>query len=195
MTGVLVGIAISPRRSAKPEKIEMALAMRRTWDVRWDERAREEAANLNPAFCGELIARAVSEYKRSRELPFPYALSFLLLPIALHKRTRELLPGNSSTAFVGWAAERKPQLAELPERVLRLMPVTREALLFSIQHQLIATEAGGLIPGKRKVGGRAKVSPSTEDADETRRAAALLGRWFAAQGSTSSIMQGFGVTP
>jgi hypothetical protein len=173
----------------------MALSVRRHWDVPWSERAREEAVNLNPAFCSELLSRSVSEYKRLRELAFPLALSFVVLPIALHKRTRDLLPGNASTAFVGWIAEKKPMIAELPERVLRLMPITREAILFSVQHRLLAIEDGGLVPGKRKIGARARVHPSTDDTDEARRAAALLGRWFATQGSTSSIMHGFGVTP
>src|SRR5262249_46540665 len=120
---------------------------------------------------------------------------FLLLPIALHKRTRDLLPGNSSSAFVGWVADKKPMLAELPERVLRLMPVTKEAVLFSLQNQVLTFEAGGLQPGKKKIALRVRVEPSTNDSDEARKAAALLGRWFAAQGSTSSIMHGFGVTP
>ena len=173
----------------------MATPAQRKWDVPWSARAGEEAANLNPAFCGELLARAISEYRRIRELPFPFALTFLLLPIALHKRTRDLLPGNSSAAFVGWIAERKPSLAELPDRVARLMPVTREGLLFAIQHSVIRFEQGGLVPGEKRITSRMRVEPSTDDADEARRAAALLGRWFAAQGSSSSIMHGFGVTP
>jgi hypothetical protein len=173
----------------------MALALRRNWDVSWRERAREEAANLNPAFCTELLFRTVSEYARLRETPFPYALAFLILPIALHKRTRDLLPGNSSTAFVGWVADRKPMLAEVPELVLRLIPVTREALLFNLQAEVLRVEAGGLSPGKNKIRLRAKIEPSTNDADEARKAATLIGRWFAGQGSASSIMYGFGVTP
>lgn len=173
----------------------MAASLRRRWDLAWRDRAREEAANLNPAFCGELLARTVAEYKRLRELPFPFALAFLVLPIALHRRTRDLLPGNASTAFVGWAAENKAHIAELPGRVLRLMPISREAILFSVQHDLLQFEEGGIAPGKHKIGARARVQPSTDDADDARRSAALLGRWFAAQGSTSSIMHGFGVTP
>jgi hypothetical protein len=173
----------------------MALPARRNWDVPWSDRAREEAANLNPAFCGELLARSVAEYKRVRELPFPYPLTFLVLPIALHRRTRDLLPGNSSAAFVGWAAERKPLLAEVPERVRRLIPITREALLFLLQHQLLCFENGGLIPGRKKMSPRARPALTADDSDEARRAAALLGRWFAGQGSTSSILHGFGVAP
>lgn len=173
----------------------MATSARRSWDVEWDQRAREEAANLNPAFCGELLLRTVSEYKRLREQPFPFALTFLVLPIALHQKTRSLLPGNSSASFISWIAERRPFLTDMPDRVLRLMPITREAILFSICHHLLVFEQGGLVPGTKRINSRTRPAPSTDDADEVRRTAALLGRWFAAQGSTSSIMHGFGVTP
>jgi hypothetical protein len=44
----------------------MAIAAKRNWDIPWSGRAREEAANLNPAFCGELLSRAVSEYSRRK---------------------------------------------------------------------------------------------------------------------------------
>lgn len=172
----------------------MALLAKRNWDVPWAGRAREEAANLNPAFCGELLARAVSEYHRLREIPFPYPLAFLILPIALHKRTRDLLPGRSSTAFVGWIAENRPSLVEIPERVIRLMPVTREALLFALQHHILHFERGGLASGVKRIPVRAKLDHTTDDSEEARRTASMLGRWFAAQGSTSSIMQGFGIT-
>jgi hypothetical protein len=173
----------------------MALRAKRSWDTPWSLRPREEAANLNPAFCAELLSRAVSEYYRVRELPFPFALTFLILPIALHKRTREELPGNSSSAFVGWLAEHRAALTELPERVTRLVPITREALLFSIQHDVLRFDQGALIPGTKPIRSRSHPERTTDDADEARRAAALLGRWFANQGSASSIMLGFGVTP
>jgi hypothetical protein len=96
---------------------------RRTWDLDWNERPSEEARNLNPAFCGELIFRAVSDYRKLKPQPFSFALSFLILPIALHKATRDRLPGKASTAFVGWLADNGPFLAQLPDRVLRLVPV------------------------------------------------------------------------
>ncbi len=96
---------------------------KRTWDLDWNERPSEEARNLNPAFCGELIFRAVSDYRKLKPQPFSFALSFLILPIALHKATRDQLPGKASTAFVGWLADNGPFLAQLPDRVLRLVPV------------------------------------------------------------------------
>src|SRR5262245_18551710 len=106
---------------------------RTSWDLRWQDRTDEEERNLRPAFCGELIYGGVSEYVMLRKQPFGFALSFIVLPIVLHKSTREQLPGNASAAFAGWVADRGPFLAEFPDRALRLVPVTREALLFLVQ--------------------------------------------------------------
>jgi hypothetical protein len=166
-----------------------------SWDLSWSDRPTEEARNLNPAFCGELISRTVSEYFRIRQQPFAFALSFVVLPIALHKPTREQLPGNASAAFAGWVADRGPALAEFPDRVLRLVPVTREALLFLVQHKVIGIDASGLSPGARTIGRSARPSQVTDDVAEARSAASLLGRWFASEVAASSIMKGLGVSP
>jgi hypothetical protein len=166
----------------------------RVWEQRWHARPREEAANLNPAFCGELIFRSVFEYQRLRELPFPFALSFVILPLALHKRTRDQLPGTATTAFVGWIAHHGPALAEFPNRTLRLTPITREAIMFAMQHEVLMVQQGGLAAGAKPIRPRGRPE-RTSDVDEARRAASLLGRWFANQGHASSILQGLGVTP
>jgi hypothetical protein len=168
---------------------------KRTWDLEWNERPSEEARNLNPAFCGELIFRAVSDYRKLKPQPFSFALSFLIVPIALHKATRDQLPGKASTAFVGWLADKGPSLAQLPDRVLRLVPVSREALLFLIQHNALRIEDGGLVPGAKPIRLTEKLPQTTDDVVEARGAAALLGRWFANQGTASSILQGLGISP
>lgn len=168
---------------------------RTKWDMKWSDRPTEEATNLNPAFCGELIFRASAAYRKATKEPFSIALSFLVLPIVLHKATRDQLPGKASTAFAGWVADHGSILAEFPDRVLRLVPITREALLFLVQHRVMSLDDGGLQPGARPITVSAKPAQTTVDVDEARNAAALLGRWFANQGSASSIMQGLGVSP
>jgi hypothetical protein len=137
----------------------------------------------------------VQRFHRLREQPFGFALSFVILPIVLHKPTREQLPGNASAAFAGWVADRGPILAELPDRVLRLVPVTREALLFLIQHKVMSLDAGGLSPGVKTISRSARPLQVTDDVADARSAASLLGRWFASQASAASIMQGLGVSP
>jgi Family of unknown function (DUF6521) len=73
--------------------------------------------------------------------------------------------------------------------------VTREALLFLVQHKVIGLDAGGLVPGAKPIGRSARPSQLTDDVAEARSASSLLGRWFANQGSVSSVMLGLGVSP
>jgi hypothetical protein len=165
------------------------------WTVAWKERPAEEARNLNPAFCAELIARTVAEYYKARRAPLSMATAFLVLPLTLHKPTRTALPGRANTAFATWITTSNPLLAELPGRVNRLRPVSREALLFSVRYGINVLNDGGFVPGSRPIKLTARLATSTDDVNEARAAAALLGRWFGAQASESAILQGFGVAP
>jgi hypothetical protein len=165
------------------------------WTLAWDERPAEEARNLNPAFCAELIARTVAEYNKARKAPLSMATAFLVLPLTLHKPTRTALPGRANAAFATWIATNNPLLAELPGRVHRLRPVSREALLFSIRYGINALNDGGLIPGSKPIKPTARPVATTDDVNEARAAAALLGRWLGAQASENAILQGFGVAP
>lgn len=165
------------------------------WSMAWADRPAEEARIFNPAFCGELIGRTVCEYHRTRRASLGLAVTFLILPMTLHKQTREALPGRANTAFAGWVAENASLLAELPDRVRRLRSVSREALIFSIRHQLLAITGGGITPGPKPVRLNYRPSPFTDDVNAARLAAGLLGRWFAAQAAQISILQGMGIAP
>lgn len=165
------------------------------WNLPWTERPAEEARIFNPAFCGELIGRTVGEYHRTRQAALSLATAFLVLPLTLHGPTREALPGRANTAFAGWVAERASLLAELPERARRLRPISREALLFALRHQFLALQEGGLAPGPKPLRLKARLAASTDDVNAARSAASLLGRWFAGQGSQTSILQGMGIAP
>lgn len=165
------------------------------WTLEWDERASEEKANLNPAFCAEIIGRAVCEYHQARTLPLNLAVSFLILPLTLHHTTRRTLPRRASVAFASWIANNNPLLAELPRRMIRLRPITREALIFALSNDLLAFQDGGIVPGERPILPRVKVAPTTDDADDIRKTANMLGRWFSNQSSQLTILRGMGVAP
>lgn len=165
------------------------------WSVSWAERPAEEARIFNPAFCGELIGRTVWEYNRRRQTVLGIVTAFLVLPLTLHRPTREALPGRANTAFAGWVAEHAALLAELPERARRLRPVSREALLFAVRHQVLSFEDGGLLPGAKPVRRTARPAVSTDEVNDVRSAASLLGRWFAGQHTQTSILQGMGIAP
>jgi len=161
------------------------------WSLPWAERPPEEARIFNPAFCADLISHTVREYCRMRQTALSMANIFLVLPLILHKPTREVLPRRANTAFAGWVAENSALLAEMPERTKRLRPISREALLFALQHQLLRFESGGFIQGAKLV----RIPTTTSEVSAARSAAVLLGRWFAGQSTQSSILQGLGITP
>ena len=172
------------------------------WSQPWASRSAEEARLFNPAFCSELMGNTVCEYHRTvhaRHRPEQRALSlvtaFIVLPLILHRPTREVLPRRANTVFAGWVANHGPLLVELPERALRMRPVSREALMFGVQHQLLSLEANGLVPGLKPVRRTARFAVSTEEVIAVRRAAALIGRWFARQGSQIAVLRGMGVAP
>jgi len=165
------------------------------WTLNWAERPTEEAALFNPAFCGELISRSATEYQRLRASSFPFAMAFVVLPLTLHAATRAALPGRSDTTFATWAAERGAMLAELPKRVLMLRPVTREALLFLTQHGALAVDAQGLSAGPHPLKLSSRKVVTSLDTNDARRAASLVGRWFAGQGSAAFVLQSLGIRP
>lgn len=165
------------------------------WTLSWKDRPSEEAALFNPAFCGELIYRGVSEYEGIRGTAMPLALAFVILPLTLHTPTRALLPGRANATLVTWAAERGPHIAELPDRVLALRPIAREALLFMIQHGALAVTPSGLQRGEAPLKLSAKRPTATTETEDVRRAANLLGRWFANQAGAASVLQALGVRP
>ena len=165
------------------------------WSLSWPERPPEEAANLNPAFCAELIGGAVSEFNRARMTPLNMATAFVVLPLTLHKSTRDRLPSRANAVFATWVAEHNALLAELPDRVNRLRPVSREALLFALRHRLLTVQDGELVPGEQSTRATAKTTPSTDDVDGARRAANLIGRWFGNQGTQTGVLQGMGIAP
>lgn len=165
------------------------------WSLSWRDRPAEEAALLNPAFCGELIARATKDYERIRGAAFPLPLSFVVLPLVLHPQTLAILPGRANTTFATWSADNEAMLTELPDRTLRLRPISREALLFMTQHRALTVGPDGLKPGEKPLRLTAKAATTTPDVDNIRRAAGLIGRWFANQGAPVQILQTMGVTP
>lgn len=159
------------------------------------ERPVEEARILNPAFCSELVGRTVAEYHRRRQSALGLVTAFLVLPLTLHAPMREALPRRADTAFASWVADHADLLVELPDRTRWLRPVTREALLFGVRHQLLVFDDVGLLPGGSPVRPNSQPAVRTDEVSSVRRAAGLLGRWFAAQGTESSILRGLGVAP
>lgn len=164
----------------------------------WPARAVEEANLFNPAFCGMLVSTAVADFFQKATRPMPFALAFLILPIVLHERTRHALPRSTVTSFLPWIEENRAILVDFGVRVERLVPISREALSFSLANGTLAVkrESGALTVGAGRKSPTERRTPLfTTDARDCLDRAAFLGRWFAAAGTTPTIFGAWGVQP
>lgn len=163
----------------------------------WKRRAFEEANLFNPAFCGGLIAKTVDDFVSKTDAPFPFVLAFLLLPIVLHRRTREALPASTVTSLLSWLADNREPLVDFPARTRRLKPITQEAIMFALAHHTVAFDSGGgLVAGSKKVVTTDKtMALFTAEARDCFERARFLGRWFAAAGTPETILAAWGVMP
>lgn len=162
----------------------------------WSERPEEEANLLNPAFCSLLIRSTARDYRSATKTSLPFALSFLILPVVLHKPTRDALPSTTATLMTAWAVANPAVLAGFGQRAQRFVESTREAILFGAGHGWLKFNGLGLVPGPKRLGGDPANLPSnTAEVGSCFAASRLLGRWLASAGTTATVMSIWGVAP
>ena len=164
----------------------------------WAKRAVEEANLFNPAFGAMLMTKAVIDFcKKSGGRPMPFALAFLVLPIVMHRGTRQALPGSTITSLLPWLQDHREQLVDFPGRVTRLKPFGQEAIMFAMAHKAIAVEEeGGLVRGENKVSTTEKKTELfTLEARECLDRASFLGRWLATAGTPATILAAWSIAP
>ena len=61
---------------------------------RWDQRPFEIRNLFNPAFCGLVLFRSLNGYEDIDERGMPFSLSLLVLPLCLHKDSRQVIVSN-----------------------------------------------------------------------------------------------------
>lgn len=161
----------------------------------WANRPPEIAALLNPAFCGFLLSTSLDEYTKNTSGGAPYAFPFVVLPLVLHKPTRQILPRSSRTAFSAWITNANTAIVKVgfAERAKNMTPYVKEALAFTMQNNSIyITESGRL----KTTNSLPKSFPNaTQEVNECVRASVLCGKWFSMIGDFKTAMALLGVKP
>jgi len=158
----------------------------------WDNRPIEVAAILNPAFCGVLLIDVLkSYYENNEKIGMSYPLAFLVLPIILHKGTRDILPGaKSSITLADWFENTwlthyiHP---EFVERTRYLVPYTKEAIIFSMWQAFIQFKQANLIPTEKQYLQANFSWEKNSEPSQYREKAKFLGRWLAQTGSPMRV--------
>ena len=160
----------------------------------WDQRAREVAYLLNPAFCGEVIRRCIETYQQTAQQSMPVPLLFLILPIVLHRSTRETMPRTARGHMYSWLQENPHVKVGFVQRARNLLRVSREAQAFLMQFNALTVDGqAGLAVARRR---RIRI-PELEQGEvlDCFKKAELLGKWFASGGSSITIYTMWGVRP
>src|SRR5262245_51328045 len=96
----------------------------------WINRAPEERALLNPSFCACLLWQAAAGYEATSKQPLPFDLAFLVLPMVLHRATRESLPKLVKSSLAVWLDDNPLARSRVADRATLLSPHTKEAMMF-----------------------------------------------------------------
>lgn len=162
--------------------------------IPWEQRPIEIANLLNPAFCGEVLRRCVNSYQETASRPFPYPLIFLILPIVLHRKTRERISPRQRQSLHVWLQSNPDVKIDFANRAKDFIPITKEAILFLLQVEaLILDEQASLgVTSYKKV--KVEGQNESEIADCYQKAE-IVGRWFARAGTATTIFTMWGVKP
>ena len=160
--------------------------------TQWQKRPTEIAHLLNPAFCSLVIRESVSGYQKESDHTLSFALSFLILPLILHRPTRKLLPKSIAPKFHSWVHANQNILVGFHSRTKLLVPFTKEAIYWGMHSGiLIVGENGGLYASINKT----IKFPEYSEPESCIKKAQFLGRWLTRSGEPSTIYAILGIKP
>lgn len=163
-------------------------------NINWSERNTIVANLFNPAFCGEIIRVAIKEYNQHTNTKFPYAFTFLVLPIVLHKATRERMPRSVRTYFFVWVEKNDDLFFDFATRTRSMVKYTKEALSFLLVHNKIQmNENAEIVATNERIKKINKVD--YQEYNEILKRAEMLGKWLSSTSDVKSIYSFLRITP
>ncbi len=162
----------------------------------WSTRPTELAYLFNPAYCGWVLREAIEGYSSVKPDGMPLPMAYLVLPVVLHRATRDLLPRGVATTLHGWLQVHPELRINFADRTKELAQFTREAVLFlGVRGQLRVGEGGAVTVAGKLGGGKAALLENSEEIVESLSKAKFVGRWFASAGEPTTVFQMWGVCP
>ncbi|MGO8842365.1 MAG: three component ABC system middle component [Methyloceanibacter sp.] len=160
---------------------------------RWDQRPVEVRNLFNPAFCGLILFRAMQGYEEDNPDGIPFSLALLVLPLCLHKDSREVIADNSRSYLLK-TVEKNPQLlVGFAKRVSDLLPYALEAFgLLMERGCFVVLDDGRLKTVSAKV---RKSVTGTPESISCQRVARVIGKEFARIADRVTVYTTLGIRP
>lgn len=160
---------------------------------RWDQRPFEIRNLFNPAFCGLVLFRAMQGYEEEDPRGMPFSLSLLVLPLCLHKDTREVIAANSRSYLLKITGKNPQMQVGFADRANAMLPYSFEGFGLLMERDCIAVVDDGRlqsVPGKVR-----KLVTGTNETKSCQRVARFVGMEFARIADRVTVYTTFGVRP
>lgn len=160
---------------------------------RWDQRPFEIRNLFNPAFCGLVLFRSIQGYEEEDVRGMPFSLTLLVLPLCLHKDSREIIASNNRNYLLR-IAEKSPQIqVGFSDRATAMLPYAMEGLGLLMERGCIAVSDNGRI---QSIADRVrKTIVGTDETKSCQRVARFVGKEFARIGDRATVYTTFGIRP
>ena len=156
-------------------------------------RARlDERALFNPAFVAAVIGAAADGHQADHKGPLPLTLAFVIPPMALTRRIREVLPRNVRPYLATWLDSNPLVRADLQRLAPMHADSTRQALRFGVRYGLLSLTGVNLQRGPVLDPAQGALD---NDAARVTDAGVFLGRWLPRAGSLTTTMTLLGLRP
>lgn len=159
----------------------------------WNQRPFEIRNLFNPAFCGLVLFRAMQGYEEEDTRGMPFSLSLLVLPLCLHKDSREVIAG-SSRSYLLKITEKNPQIqVGFADRVTSMLPYAFEGFGLLMERGCISVTIDGrlqTVPDKVR-----KTVTGTDETKSCQRVARIVGKEFARIADRVTVYTTFGIRP
>jgi hypothetical protein len=159
----------------------------------WNRRPFEIRSLFNPAFCGLVLFRGMQGYEEEDPRGMPFSLSLLVLPLCLHKDSREVIAAGSRSYLLK-VMEKSPQVqAGFADRVSAMLPYAFEGFGLLMERGCLSIADDGRLQTVPD-----RVRKSVIGTDETRscqRVARFVGKEFARIADRVTVYTTLGIRP
>jgi len=159
----------------------------------WNLRPREIRNLFNPAFCGLVLARGVEGFTKAANRSMPFSLTLLILPLCLHKRSRDQIKDAPRAYFTKIIQDHPEIRIDLAKRARGLLPYTMEAFAYLMACGAITVDNSGSI-GLRENTVRKSIVGS-QDTKDCQAVARSLGKKLALLNDRVTIYTTLGIRP
>lgn len=160
---------------------------------RWDQRPFEIRNLFNPAFCGLILFRSLYAYEEEDTRGMPFSLSLLVLPLCLHKDSREVIASRPRSYLLKTTENNQQVMVGFADRVTQMLPYTFEGFGLLMERGCITITDSGCVQTVPKT--VRKVVKGTDETVSCQKVARILGREFARIADRATIYTTFGVRP